>query len=194
MDTFFPVLIGIEKEVKVLDALVSGETPTEDQHHNIISANQPGGNVAKEEGEKSEDTMLSAGGTNDSALVSEKTVPESNTRKISFRVSSVPTFSAVSLRRARHWIYRVFHPSRSPAKNKEQGPSPTYATLLRMATTRRTVTSLTRLLSSKSEVVAQIRKRLLTSSSMGLWDLKRSTDDVAIYMGDVHGTHTVSFY
>jgi len=187
VDTFFPVLNVIEKEVKVLDALVSGETPTEDGHHHAVAPDQRGEDVAKQEGDKSEDATLSAGGTNEeSAVVSEKPGAESDGRKISFRVSSVPTFNAFSLRRMRSWLYKAFHSSRPPSKNEAQEPSPTHATLLRMATTRRIVTSLTRLLSSKSEVVAQIRKRLLTSSSMGLWDFKGSTDDVAIYMGDVH--------
>ena len=48
--------------------------------------------------------------------------------------------------------------------------------LLKMTTTRRLVTTLARLLHSKSEVVAQIRKRL---SGQG---------EVAIYLDDVQGT------
>ncbi len=97
MDTFFPVLNVIEKEVKVLDALVSGETPSEDGHHHAVAPDQRGEDVAKQEGEKSEDATLSAGGTNEeSAVVSEKPGAESDGRKISFRVSSVPTFNAFS--------------------------------------------------------------------------------------------------
>jgi magnesium transporter len=60
-------------------------------------------------------------------------------------------------------------------------------TLLRMARARRLVTSLTRLLATKSEVVSQIRKRFLiggrqTASPQGNDDL-----EIAIYMGDVQG-------
>jgi len=46
---------------------------------------------------------------------------------------------------------------------------------------------LTRLLSSKSEVVAQLRKRLLTSSQSnpGSGDVERA--EVAMYLGDVQG-------
>jgi len=49
------------------------------------------------------------------------------------------------------------------------------------------VTSLTRLLATNSEVVAQIRKRLLTSSYATLPNGNKLDDDldVAIYMGDV---------
>ncbi|KAG1749948.1 uncharacterized protein EDB91DRAFT_1235379 [Suillus paluster] len=58
-------------------------------------------------------------------------------------------------------------------------------TLLRMARARRLVTSLTRLLATKSEVISQIRKRFLiggrqTASPQGNEDL-----EIAIYMGDV---------
>lgn len=49
------------------------------------------------------------------------------------------------------------------------------------------MTSLTRLLATKSEVVTQIKKRLLTSSHATLPNGTKSDDDldVAIYMGDV---------
>ncbi|KAG1881613.1 hypothetical protein C8R48DRAFT_587346 [Suillus tomentosus] len=58
-------------------------------------------------------------------------------------------------------------------------------TLLRMARARRLVTSLTRLLATKSEVISQIRKRFLiggrqTTSPQGNDDL-----EIAMYMGDV---------
>jgi len=54
-----------------------------------------------------------------------------------------------------------------------------------MARARRLVTSLSRLLASKSEVVAQLRKRLLTSSQSGssTGDVERA--EVAMYLGDV---------
>jgi magnesium transporter len=58
-----------------------------------------------------------------------------------------------------------------------------------MARTRRLVTSLGRLLATKSEVVLQIRKRLLIAgrSRMGNETSKGDELDVAIYMGDVQG-------
>ena len=59
-----------------------------------------------------------------------------------------------------------------------------------MARTRRLVTSLARLLATKSEVVAQIRKRLLSSNPSGLGNGASEDDDteIAIHMGDVQGT------
>jgi Mg2+ and Co2+ transporter CorA len=49
-----------------------------------------------------------------------------------------------------------------------------------MARTRRLVTSLGRLLSTKAEVIAQIRKRLASGT-------KPEDAEVAMYMGDVQG-------
>lgn len=61
--------------------------------------------------------------------------------------------------------------------------------LRRMARARRLVTSLTRLLATKSEVVTQIRKRLLTSGSAALGNASDSAEDaeVAIHLSDVQG-------
>jgi magnesium transporter len=75
------------------------------------------------------------------------------------------------------------------SRESNDHPSPTTATLRRIARTRRLVTSLTRLLATKSEVMTQIRKRLLTSNSSGLRNnsSKEEDVDVAIYMGDVQG-------
>lgn len=66
------------------------------------------------------------------------------------------------------------------------GATPTASTLHRMARARRLVTSLSRLLASKSEVVTQLRKRLLTSvnGSSGGGDGERVVE-VTIYLGDV---------
>ncbi|KAH7883545.1 hypothetical protein F5I97DRAFT_1813481 [Phlebopus sp. FC_14] len=63
-------------------------------------------------------------------------------------------------------------------------PPATTMTLQRIAHTRRLVTSLTRLLASKSEVVSQIRKRFLTPKRMGQ-NVNSDDLDIAIYMGDV---------
>lgn len=78
----------------------------------------------------------------------------------------------------------------STARTRTKSPVTTMA-LLRMARTRRLVTSLTRLLATKSEVVTQIRKRLLTTSAttsgLGNGNGKGDDAEVAIYMGDIQG-------
>ncbi|ELU41861.1 hypothetical protein AG1IA_04112 [Rhizoctonia solani AG-1 IA] len=68
----------------------------------------------------------------------------------------------------------------------------TFQTLLRMANTRRLVTSLVRLLATKSEVIGQLRKRLQGGPGGAVdWDegdMARG-QEVGIYLGDVQGMH-----
>lgn len=58
-------------------------------------------------------------------------------------------------------------------------------TVRRMARTRRLVTSLTRFLAAKSEVVAQVKKRLLNTGEAGIGNGTHDDQDVFMYMGDV---------
>ena len=63
-------------------------------------------------------------------------------------------------------------------------PGATQLTLRRMVRTRKLVTALGRLLGTKSDVVTQIRKRLMRSA---LEEHTSEALEVAIYMGDVQG-------
>lgn len=80
-----------------------------------------------------------------------------------------------------------------PSSSMETSSSP--APLVRIASTRRLVTSLARLLGSKSDVVSQTRKRLtqglvgsdVTLSKQGL------AGEVDIYLGDIQGSFQVFF-
>ncbi|KAI8990503.1 hypothetical protein BD414DRAFT_483861 [Trametes punicea] len=58
-------------------------------------------------------------------------------------------------------------------------------TIHRVARTRRLVTSLTRFLAVKSEVVTQVKKRLLTRGEWGLGTGTEDDLDVFVYMGDI---------
>lgn len=64
----------------------------------------------------------------------------------------------------------------------DPSPSKTLTTLLRMTSTRRLVTALTRLLTRKGEVVSQLRKRLLLRGASS-----ESSMEVGVYLGDVQG-------
>jgi magnesium transporter len=68
----------------------------------------------------------------------------------------------------------------SMSKHTQAIPNPANMPLRRMARTRRLVTSLGRLLSTKAEVIAQIRKRLASGT-------KPEDAEVAMYMGDIQG-------
>lgn len=89
------------------------------------------------------------------------------------------------LRRIKRFFTKRF---RRMSTAPEVPPSSTTLTLRRMARARRLVTSLNRLLASKSEVITQIRKRLLKAGASGLGTGTKSDElEVAIYMGDVQG-------
>ncbi|KXN90066.1 Magnesium transporter ALR2 [Leucoagaricus sp. SymC.cos] len=91
------------------------------------------------------------------------------------------TFSLV-FRRMRRFLAKRW---RSPNPT-ETPPSATTLTLRRMARVRRLVTSLNRLLASKAEVIAQIRKRLLKAGTSGPGNGPKAEElEVAIYLGDV---------
>ena len=80
------------------------------------------------------------------------------------------------------WKYTIWRtagmylPVLRPHSNRPTPRSRRLHQLLKMTATRRLMTTLSRLLHSKSEVVAQIRKRL------------GAQDEVAIYLDDVQGT------
>ena len=67
-------------------------------------------------------------------------------------------------------------------------PTPSHLTLRRIGSTRKLVTSLVRLLATKSDVLAAFRKRLLRASTLKPKSMTaRSSEELAIYSGDVQG-------
>ena len=68
-------------------------------------------------------------------------------------------------------------------------PTPSQVTLRRIGSTRKLVTSLVRLLATKSDVLTAFRKRLLRASTLKPKSsmTPRSSEELAIYSGDVQG-------
>ncbi len=87
------------------------------------------------------------------------------------------------LRRAFSRCIGVFKPSRSRSRNVKPSFGRTSSDLRRVARTRRLVTSVARVLATKPEVVAGIRKRLMTADGLVAGD----NAEVSIYLGDVQG-------
>jgi magnesium transporter len=90
------------------------------------------------------------------------------------------------LRRMRRAFLRfigLFKPSRSKSRSVKPSFSRAYFDLRRMARTRRLVTTVARVLATKPEVVAGIRKRLMTADGLVAGD----NAEVGIYLGDVQG-------
>lgn len=124
----------------------------------------------------------------DNPRVSEKATEADGTPRTHFSLPR-PTL-LLFWRRLRRFYISTWQLLPWKANPQAQTPlSKTAITLRRMARTRRLVTSLARLLATKSEVVSQIRKRLLTTSQSGLGNGISKGDggvvEVAMYMGDV---------
>lgn len=81
------------------------------------------------------------------------------------------------------WRTKV-EPPTTPAPT----PTPSQVTLRRIGSTRKLVTSLVRLLATKSDVLTAFRKRLLRASTLKPKSMiPRSSEELAIYSGDVQG-------
>jgi magnesium transporter len=184
VDSFFPYLEEIGKEVMAIEDLV---TPTGVDGATASSNPQP----------KAEVESLKVVSPRDS-FEKKLHLPTLATETFSFSEKSLhvggtthPRFVApqwtipLAFRRVRRFLTRRW--KRKP-KNPETPPSVTTLTLRRIARARRLVTSLNRLLASKSEVITQIRKRLLNARTSGLGESSGAEGiEVAIYMGDVEG-------
>ncbi|KAK0446414.1 uncharacterized protein EV420DRAFT_901768 [Desarmillaria tabescens] len=168
VDSFSPFLEEIEKEVVAIEELVFSLHPgaRHNSHRPLIEqvniAISPSVTIHSFDKEKEE--------------FSEKPLqPKDVSLRTRFSLPHQPL--PIMFRR----IKRLFKQNRiASAPETSTSTSPTASTLRRMATTRRLVTSLTRLLASKADVVLQIRKRLLSGQ-----DKKAEDGEIAIYMGDI---------
>ncbi|KAF8898788.1 hypothetical protein BD779DRAFT_1485544 [Infundibulicybe gibba] len=195
VDSFFPFLEEIEKEVVAIDDIVfSGDIPhfippVVPQHpptelDTVVVETMP---------EKADLTEFGA------SLSDEKySLRAGSKHKPRTRFAPPRLNLSLFLRHTRRAVHKIWISFSSPSPSP---PSTTAITLRRMARARRTVTSLARLLASKYEVVAQIRKRLLNAGQSGLGNGSSKGEDIeiAIYMGDIQDhiltlQHSLSHY
>lgn len=134
--------------------------------------------------EKGEDSSTSA---NDEKPSLSLTKPQQRVKITQFRVSPLPV--SIHARRAGRFLKSLF--SKTTAAPSVGDPlvvqriSPATRTVYRMVKVRRLVTSLTRLLSTKADLIGQIRKRLVTG---GEWCLNNDPE-LYIHMGDILGQY-----
>jgi magnesium transporter len=183
VDSFIPFLYEIEKEAgKVEDEVFANDIGKRKLFNQCV--------IPDEAGDSQEHylTRKKVEGT-DISSVDEKSsfVMEPSSVKTRFCLSS-ETIS-IYLRRVKRMIHL---PSKVPTPNgkkKARVSSSSALTIHRMARTRRLVTTLTRLLATKSDLIAQIRKRLM---SKGEWTLG-SDPELYIHMGDIIGLLSALF-
>ncbi|KAG6842240.1 hypothetical protein C0991_000210 [Blastosporella zonata] len=172
VDSFFPLLEEIEREVAAIEDLVltavGGTSYPGAQQHEPASA-------CMSRGQQDEWELKPIPAHED--LQTPLELEKHSTSSLDVRFRPPQLTASLVFRRIKRAVSKQWH----KLWVRDAQPSSRQVTLRRMARTRRLVTSLTRLLATKSEVVAQIRKRL-----MGLNGPPRDDDlDIAMYMGDV---------
>ncbi|PPQ62840.1 hypothetical protein CVT24_000534 [Panaeolus cyanescens] len=199
VDSFFPYLERIEKEVVGIDNLVYSDDPEVLETTNLSNNILPLPNVNSthhSDKEKIYGPHYSLAKVIAGSREKEK-YSEAQRIRDSFRprfVSPRLTLPLV-LRRLKRRVGAVWKHLR---KKPEQAPSARQQVLRRMAKVRKLVTVLGRLLATKSDVITQIQKRLITTGRSRT-DHNPENFELAIYMGDVQDhiltlQHALSHY
>lgn len=174
VDAFVPIIRKIDKEVEGVDALITNpQGSLESVPPSEVTIQADSQDLVKKKIEELEkvDSPTSSSGHTRPGLLSRLRIPKL---------------------RLRHRLWSLLKRTgrRKEKLAKPLGRLATFQTLLRMANTRRLVTSLGRLLATKSEVIGQLRKRLHGSAgNMVDWDEgdMAGGQEVGIYLGDVQG-------
>lgn len=188
VDDMFPFVEEIETEVSAIEHLVMAST---DASHpapaqpaapeQLLQPSELAVDPIKEKERSSLDEKTVA------FVDGEKPQPLS-TRRARF-VLPTPTFRQLLRRlQARASLGVKYRMPWSGRLRSKLRVSSTALTLRRIARTRRLVTNLSRLLATKSEVIARIQKRLLSTRETSLGgEVTDSMEEVAVYYGDVQG-------
>lgn len=199
VDGFGPIIHGIEIEVDELENMVSGmsltDSDTSERAQRSLSS------VTLADNEKTSYKRPTPNDPEKQDQLSDPIFKEDTGNHPDLNVPCVSwhrkllSFLSSALLPSSLLLSRLFARSENPKVQAKTQQATGYNTLLRMAASRRLVTSLTRVLAPKNEVVVQIRKRLRTpggllwargvsgsnevGSSMGL--------ELDVYLGDVQG-------
>lgn len=183
VDSFFPFLDGIEKEVVDMEALMLSEDvtggPTAVQPPPPPSDALPKSSLEKVKSYDTGDKLDSVDEKPSDAL---KTV-ERRTQFV------LPTNWRIHARQIKRSLMALYH--HFGVVFKRTPIAKTTSNVHRMARTRRLVTSLTRVLAHKSEVVAQLQKRMFTVGEGGIRHGDEHDQSVYVYLGDVQGVYLV---
>lgn len=175
VDAFFPILRDIEKEVLLVEDFVSILDSNKQEQDDHMPYDEPAPTPAQ--------IVISS----DSTRVSEPSPTDEENEKENEKPKAV-SIASKSMKKSPSFLHLVelwYHiPDIWRKRQKEKDKSTLSRDLnrlRRMTSTRRLVNTLGRLLSSKSEVIGQIRKRLDRHG------------EVAIYLGDVQD-HIISLH
>lgn len=176
VDSFFPILREVKKDVAAIETILFGNgeltETTFSAGSGSFDAERSTGTVAEKEEEASSPC---------SQIEKVEATPEVVGPRFSMPRLTMPLVFRRLKRRAKHFLQDVFSTSKTRNTSVRAATSITFR---RMARMRRLVTSLTRLLASKSELVSQIRKRYLSNGKV----VHDESVEIAMYMGDIQGT------
>nr|VWO96713.1 Magnesium transporter ALR2 [Ganoderma boninense] len=188
VDSYFPYLEVIEKEASEMDRRIFSAGERGDAVEDIPSTTRKHSSAFASRratlNEKSTSADLDEKEPASLPQLTKATSVKSNKSRLRF-VS--PTKLPMMMRRAKRAIVELFAsiPRFKAVDTKAPGYHHPANTITRMARIRRLVTSLARFLAVKSEVVAQVKKRLLTKGEWGLGTGMEDDLDIFVYMGDV---------
>ncbi|CDO71624.1 hypothetical protein BN946_scf184911.g94 [Trametes cinnabarina] len=183
VDSFFPFLEVIEREVLEIENIVFTDNGPNPPVKESVSASQSGSSAT--------DTALTSERHGSIVEPDEKHSIDHITSDYMQTISPKPRFSSpmnipLLFRRARRAFSEIIGSiPRFKAIDTHAADGNQPSTIHRIARTRRLVTSLSRYLAVKSEVVTQVKKRLLIQGEWGLGTGTEDDLDVFVYMGDV---------
>ncbi|PCH33689.1 hypothetical protein WOLCODRAFT_112303 [Wolfiporia cocos MD-104 SS10] len=194
VDSFFPYLREVEHEVDDIQTLVVSDSHLERERDSNRSPDTaaPASDAPPPESlekvvphmpseiEEDEKTCTPTSSEKSHGAALKALLQPSRARRTQF---TLPASWRLSLRRFRRTFQETFAHFRVVFRHTPIATAG--STVHRMARTRRTVTSLTRFLAHKSEVVAQLQKRLLMVGEWGLGHGTEHDQNVFVYMGDV---------
>ncbi|EPQ60678.1 hypothetical protein GLOTRDRAFT_31418 [Gloeophyllum trabeum ATCC 11539] len=170
VDSFFPFQEGIEMEIAAIEDLVFSDNHLrlkESPLPEVVTPNFQMPEKPSDAHPKDEEKRLA---------------PAERTRT---RFADPTPTIPLLVRRLRRAIRSRILPKAQISTETKSAMSSTAMTLRRMAKARRLLTTSTRLLSTKHEVVAQIKKRLLNEGALPKGTGAGDEIEVAMYMGDV---------
>lgn len=184
VDSFFPFVAQIDKEVDEIEKFLYSDPDGSDGAAEVASTKlKPSSDsTLAPVDEKGDDTSTV---TYDEKPPLSPVKTQQHARTTVFQASPLPI--SLYIRRVRRFLKsKLFKSSTGPDVGEpwmSQQTNPVTRTVYKMAKIRRLVTSLTRLLSTKAELIRQIRKRLVIR---GEWSLD-SDPELYIHLGDILG-------
>ncbi|TFK41201.1 hypothetical protein BDQ12DRAFT_664050 [Crucibulum laeve] len=185
VDSFFPFLDEIEKEVMAIDELVfSGPveqgSPQEINTETGRESSPESMTTVRVDSSEKPSISQESGYVKSEDKLERENIPED----IRPRFARPRLTVTLIIRRLKRYVVTTWL---SLSMISDSSPSASTTTLRRMARTRRLVTSLGRLLATKSDVVTQVKKRLHDFDRIGLGNGTSKAEDleIAMYMGDI---------